>query len=164
VSLCAWYRAKVFQQLINWILQLPFGLAALFLTLVATVRAQTTYWLGRAVAAGLGRTRLGGWLERDAVVRARAALERWGWPIIPLSFLTIGFQTAVNFSAGAVGWRWWRYSLAALPGYVMWGCVYAAGGLAAIGALARFPLLVGAVLGLGLIGGLLWYRRRRRSQ
>jgi membrane protein DedA with SNARE-associated domain len=79
------------------------------------------------------------WAKRiasQAALRARDKLERWGWPMIPVSFLTVGLQTAVNLSAGLIGWRWPKYTLAAVPGWIMWGVVYAAGGLALFAGIA----------------------------
>jgi membrane protein DedA with SNARE-associated domain len=74
-------------------------------------------------------------LADDKERRVVRQLERWGWPVIPVSFLTVGFQTAVQLTAGLLGWRWPRYTLAAVPGWIAWGCVYAAGGLAAVAGL-----------------------------
>ena len=114
----------------EWILGQPFLIAAAFLTGVAAFRSQATYWLGRGIRAGVVR---GAWAEKLASDKQRRAvdkLERWGWPLIPVSFLTVGFQTAVQLAAGLIGWRWPRYVLAAIPGWILWGCVYAAGGLA----------------------------------
>ncbi|MDR2114245.1 MAG: hypothetical protein LBO75_03080 [Bifidobacteriaceae bacterium] len=149
----------------------PLAVAFLFLTAVAGVRSQCTYWLGRAVRAGVVRAAWAQRMTSDGALKARDKLERWGWPLIPLSFLTIGFQTAVNLSAGLVGWRWPRYTLAACSGWIMWGALYAAGGLAVFAALgaiaAASPWLAVAVvqtmavLGLALAAG--WWRRRQRT-
>jgi membrane protein DedA with SNARE-associated domain len=140
----------------DWILAQPFVLAALFLTVVVAGRSQATYWLGRAVRAGVIRAPWATKLSSEAARRGVRKLERWGWPIIPLSFLTIGFQTAVNLSAGVVGWRWSRYTLAAIPGWLAWASIYAAGGLAVFVGLGRLaqksPLAaVAAVIGALLI-------------
>jgi membrane protein DedA with SNARE-associated domain len=122
---------------VDWILRLPFAWAAAALFAVACLRGQCTFWLGRAGHAGLLKhPRWGRLLTKEGTKKGLAAVEKWGWPIIPLSFLTVGFQTAVQLSAGLLGWRWRRYTLAALPGYLLWGMVYAAGGLAAFGAIA----------------------------
>jgi membrane protein DedA with SNARE-associated domain len=139
----------------------PFWFAAGFLTAVALVRSQCTYWSGRGVRAGVLKA---GWAKRAAserTMKARDRLERWGWPIIPVSFLTVGFQTAVNFSAGLIGWRWPRYTLAAVPGWLLWGFAYAAGGLAIFRGLAalaaKSPWITVAVVQLlvvGLVAGL----------
>ncbi|MDR2975508.1 MAG: hypothetical protein LBV00_12520 [Propionibacteriaceae bacterium] len=155
--------------MMEWILAQPFAIAALFLTGVAAVRSQSTYWVGRGIRAGIIRT---GWARRiseDKTARARQQLERWGWPLIPLSFLTIGLQTAINVSAGLIGWRWLWYTIAAIPGWIMWGCVYAAGGLAVFVALAalaaRSPWLVvlTVFVVVAAIVVLILARRRRTS-
>jgi membrane protein DedA with SNARE-associated domain len=105
--------------------------------------------------------------------RARDKLERWGWPVIPVSFLTVGFQTAVNLSAGLIGWHWWRYTLAAAPGWLMWGSVYATGGLAVFGAIAsaaqESPMLAAAIIQsivVIIVSAVAWtrYRASRRAQ
>ena len=116
----------------QWIQDQPFLVAAAFLTCVVAFRAEGTYWLGRGVRAGVVRAAWAQKLASDNEKRVVAKLEKWGWPIIPLSFLTVGFQTAVQFTAGLIGWRWLPYTLAALPGWIAWGCVYAAGGLAVV--------------------------------
>jgi membrane protein DedA with SNARE-associated domain len=114
----------------DWILAQPFWIAFLFLTAVAFVRSQCTYWLGRGIRAGVVKTAWAKKLASEKVSAGREKLERYGWPIIPVSFLTIGFQTAVNLSAGLIGWKWARYTAAASLGWLAWGAVYAAGGLA----------------------------------
>ncbi|MDR2373545.1 MAG: VTT domain-containing protein [Bifidobacteriaceae bacterium] len=136
--------------MVDWVLSKPFAVAFVFLTAVACVRSQCTYWLGRGVRAGLVRSAWAKRLTSEGADKARDRLERWGWPAIPVSFLTIGFQTAVNLSAGLIGWRWWRYTLAAVPGWIMWGSVYATGGLALFAGLASIaqesPVLGAAIV------------------
>jgi membrane protein DedA with SNARE-associated domain len=154
--------------MLEWILDQPFGWAAAFLTAVAMVRSQCTYWVGRAARAGLLRSRFTSALDVSRTRRGVEAIERWGWPIVPLSFLTIGFQTAVNAGAGVIGWRWGRYTLAAIPGWIAWGVAYAASLLAAIGAAvalaARSPwLLGGAGVAAAITVAIAVARRRRRS-
>ncbi|MDR1808103.1 MAG: hypothetical protein LBR33_09365 [Propionibacteriaceae bacterium] len=121
--------------MIDWILSLPFVVAWLALTVIVAGRSQGTYWLGRGVRAGVIKSKRATKLAGESATKATRSLERWGWPIIPLSFLTVGFQTAVNFTAGLIGWRWGRYTLAAIPGWIVWGAVYSAGGLAAFAGL-----------------------------
>ncbi|MDR2566617.1 MAG: hypothetical protein LBC97_11315 [Bifidobacteriaceae bacterium] len=158
--------------MVDWILAKPFAVAFVFLTLVACVRSQCTYWLGRAVRAGLVRAAWAKRLTSEGAGKARDKLERWGWPAIPVSFLTVGFQTAVNLSAGLIGWRWWRYTLAAVPGWLMWGSVYAAGGLAVFAGLARVaqssPVLAAAIIQaliVVVLSVIAWtrYRKTRRA-
>jgi membrane protein DedA with SNARE-associated domain len=156
---------------VEWVLAKPFVVAFVFLTAVACVRSQCTYWLGRAVRAGVVRAAWAKRLTSEGAERARERLERWGWPAIPVSFLTVGFQTAVNLSAGLIGWRWWRYTLAAVPGWLMWGSVYAAGGLAVFAALAqvtqRSPVLAAAIiqsLVVAVLTIIAWVRHRAQAQ
>jgi len=115
----------------DWINSQPFVIAALFLTAVAAVRSQLTYLLGRGIRAGVVRVAWATTMAQDKQPKAVASLQKWGWPLIPLSFLTVGFQTAVQLTAGLVGWRYLPYTLASIPGWILWGVVYAAGGLAA---------------------------------
>jgi membrane protein DedA with SNARE-associated domain len=154
----------------QWILDQPFGWSAAILTLVAMVRSQCTYWVGRAINRGLLHTRWAERLRAESLRKGVDALERWGWPIIPLSFLTIGFQTAVNAGAGIVGWHPLRYTLAAIPGWIAWGLAYAAGLLAVIGAAiglaTRSPWFLAAALAatVALIAVALRRRRTRKAK
>ena len=50
--------------------------------------------------------------------------------IIPLCFLTVGIQTAVNAGSGVVRLRWRTYTLAMIPGCVAWALMYGLGMLA----------------------------------
>ena len=150
----------------QWIEEQPFLVAVAFLTCVVGFRAEGTYWLGRGVRAGVVRASWAQKFASDNEKRVVAKLEKWGWPIIPLSFLTVGFQTAVQFTAGLIGWRWLPYTLAALPGGIAWGCVYAAGGLAVVVgilALARqswwLAVLVVVAVAAIIVAIVLWRRR-----
>ena len=136
--------------MVSWILSQPFWLAAICLMVVAGVRSQCTYWLGRAVRSGLLRGRWASRVNSDRVQTATRRLERWGWPLIPVSFLTVGFQTGVHLACGVVGWRWLSYTMASVPGWIIWGVVYSAGGLAifagAVALLTTSPWLVVGVV------------------
>jgi membrane protein DedA with SNARE-associated domain len=114
------------------------------------------------------------WAQRltsDNVRSGTDRLERWGWPIIPLSFLTVGLQTAVHLSAGLIGWRWPRYTAAAAPGWVAWGAVYAAGGLAVFMGLAalatKAPRVAAAALEAAvciIVAVIFWVRKTRKAR
>ncbi len=147
----------------------------LFLFCVVFPRAQGTYWLGRAAAAGVlhgagrdgWRGRLAGWFSGPVPLKGAALLDRWGLLIIPLCFLTVGIQTAVNAGSGVVRMKWRTYTLCMIPGCVAWALMYGAGMLAVwaavLGAVAGSPWawLVLAVLAAGI--ALTVRRRRRRS-
>lgn len=154
----------------SWVAEGPFPLLYGFLLVVVFLRAQATYWVGRAVAAGTLRSRWAAHVDGPRTRRAIASIDRWGLPIIPFSFLTIGFQTAVNAGAGLIRMRWARYTLAMVPGCLMWAAVYALGGLAAFQAAAslaaRSPWALATTVALiaALVGGLVLRVRRRREQ
>ena len=118
------------------ILSLPFGVAWAVLALIVLARTNATYWLGRGIAAGAGRsTRVGERLARPGparrLARAQRILDRWGPVAIVLTFLTVGLQTAVNLAAGLGRMHLRSYLPAAAAGSVVWGFVYATVGLAA---------------------------------
>jgi membrane protein DedA with SNARE-associated domain len=115
----------------SWITDQPFAITVAALFVIVFFRAQGTYWLGRAARAGALHTLLARRLTGERLTRASSALARWGWPLVPVSFLTVGFQTFVNAAAGAVRMSWPRYTLAMLPGCAAWALIYATIGLAA---------------------------------
>lgn len=154
-----------------------------FLFFVVLFRAQGTYWLGRLAAAGSlaagtllrppeergrgGRllARLAGWFNGPTPRRGAALLERWGLIIIPLCFLTVGIQTAVNAGSGVVRLRWRTYTLAMIPGCVAWALMYGLGMLAvwqtALAAATGSPWAWAAIAGVAaLFVGLRWWRHR----
>lgn len=105
-----------------------------FLFIVVTLRAQATYWLGRTVPAAANRKRNQGavarWFLGPTPRKGAAILERWGLIVIPLCFLTVGLQTAVIAGAGLVQMSWRRFTLAMIPGAVLWALLYGLGLLA----------------------------------
>lgn len=146
----------------------PFGWIYAFFVLGAALRSQSLYWLGRGVTAGVVRTRWRHLLEGDRTRRAIAEVERWGMPIVPLSFLTVGFQSAVHGACGLLRLHWLRYTLWAVPGWLVWAMVWAGGGTAALWAAvelaARSPwALVAVVVALAVGIPLLVRAVRRRS-
>ena len=85
----------------DWISQQPFALAFVLLFVIVMLRANATYWLGRGTLNG-GRLskKMARHLEGPTMLRAQRLSARLGIVAVPLSFLTIGVQTAINFSAG----------------------------------------------------------------
>lgn len=150
----------------------PFGVVVVGLFVIVFLRAQATYWLGRGVAAGTIRSgagrRLASRLSGPGLGRALAYLHRWGPLAVTLSFLTVGVQTMINGAAGLTRMPFLRYTLAMIPGCVMWAFIYATVGLtafyAAVGAAA------GSWWGVALLGVAvavvvaLVVRRRRRTE
>ena len=146
---------------------LPFWWLVLALFAVVLCRAQATYWLARGAVAGASRSRWGRWLDSAAVRRGSALLDRWGLPVVTLSFLTVGLQTIMNAAAGIARVPWWRYTIAMLPGCVAWAFIYATVGIALFWAvLATFagsPWGVVVLVALVVAAGVgTWSVRRRR--
>lgn len=150
----------------------PFAIAVIALFCIVLLRAQATYWLGRAVAAGATtRASVRRVTEGPGAVRAIALLHRWGPIAVTLSFFTVGLQTLVNAAAGLVRMPWLRYTLFMIPGCVAWAFIYATIGLAAflavVSAGAGSPWGIAATaafVGLGVAAVVLYRRRRTTTQ
>ncbi len=131
----------------------------------SAVRSQMTYWLGRGIARGV-ESRWQDALTRPAMRRATEAIQRRGMPVVPLSFGTVGFQTAVNAAAGVLRIPWLTYTLWAVPGWFLWSAIWMGGGLAAVlgGAAlaAQSPWVLAVVVLAGAVGALALVRRRRQ--
>lgn len=141
-----------------------FVVAFLFLWAVGTARGQATYWLARVVteqalkhtAPTTGwRAGMHAWLAGEGVARGRESLQRWGLVMVPLCYLTVGFQTLVLAAAGMIRIPWGRFTLAQLPGSAAWALIYSTIGFAlwgaAIAALAGEPLAIAAVAALVVV-------------
>lgn len=105
----------------------PFAWAWLAFFAVAFFRAGGTYLIGRLAAAGLIRRREPG----PGVRRAMAQIDRWGAPAVAASFLTVGAQTVINFSAGLATMSVPRYLSGLVPGAAIWGTIWATIGMTA---------------------------------
>lgn len=152
------------------ILQLPIGWAYLTLFVIVMLRANATYWAGRLLVAGGRRSaRIEQFLEGPTMAKAQRFSHRWGVLAVPLSFLTIGIQTAVNLSAGALRMPLTRYLPAVTLGCLMWALVYSTIGLAAVQtvllALASSPwALVALAIGVVAIAGLRAFHRHAAAR
>ncbi|MDO5682644.1 MAG: VTT domain-containing protein [Propionibacteriaceae bacterium] len=153
------------------ILALPLGWAYLTLFTIVMLRANATYWVGRLLVAGGRRSpRIERFIEGPTMAKAKRFSDRWGVLAVPLSFLTIGIQTAVNLSAGALRMPLTRYLPAMTLGCMMWALVYSTIGLAALQtiflALASSPwaLVALAVAVLGVLGVRGFQRRAARAR
>ena len=149
--------------------ELPIGVTVLALFAIVMCRANLTYWVGRGAAAGGRATRLRRFLDGPTMARAERFSARWGAYAVPVSFLTIGIQTAVNLSAGATRMPLRRYLPAVVLGCAMWAVIYATIGLAAFEALvlaaARSPwALVALAIVAAAVGVLVVVRRRTRRR
>jgi membrane protein DedA with SNARE-associated domain len=149
---------------------LPFPLAVGALFVIVLLRAGGTYALGRAARSGASRTRVQELIASPSFFRAQQLIERWGAPIIVLSFLTVGFQTVANLAAGLGRMPLRRYLPALAVGGLIWALLYATVGLITVAALAHLYEIspVGAILGglalvAGLTGYIVWQVRRSRA-
>ncbi|GAB3686973.1 DedA family protein [Nocardiopsis oceani] len=97
----------------------PFWVIYFTLLVVILLRAPATYWIGRGLGAGVARSRVGQRLgpKLDA---AKQRIDRFGAPVVTLSFFTVGMQTAINFAAGAVRMRFPVYFAAVFVGGLAW--------------------------------------------
>lgn len=141
-----------------------FAVAFLFLLTIAVLRGQATYWVARVVTeqalrhtspATGWRAGVHAWLAGEGVARGRASLQRWGLVVVPLCYLTVGFQTLVLAAAGMIRIPWGRFTLVQLPGAAAWALIYSTIGFAlwgaAIAALAGEPLAIAAVAAVLLV-------------
>lgn len=113
----------------------PYPVAVATLFVIVMARANGTYWLGRGLRSGAGRTRMARLLDSPGHRRAEGLLQRWGGPAVALCFLTIGLQSMINLAAGATRMPLRRYLPAVTVGSVIWGFVYATVGFVTFEAL-----------------------------
>ena len=128
---------------------IPVVAAYAFLVAVAFLRGGATYVLGRGVRrAGAAAERTRRVFERPGMTRAEQVVRRWGAPVVTVSFLTVGIQSAVNAAAGVLQMPLRRYLPGLLAGALLWAAVYVTIGIAVLQA------WVSSDNGLWLLGGL----------
>ncbi|UVI34663.1 DedA family protein [Brevibacterium spongiae] len=148
-------------------LEWSFPLAVTWLIMYGIIiaRAGGTFLLGRLARSGMRRIeRVDRIMSGPKYRRAEGMIERFGAPVIAVSFLMIGVQTVLNLAAGTTGMSYRRYLPALAVGGAMWATIYSTVGLIGFKALAagyqRAPgLTIGlavcfAVAVVGLIIGL----------
>lgn len=116
----------------EWMSSWPVIGVYLFFLLGAVARSQAIFWTGRGLAAGARHTRWRARAESAQVRRATRTVERWGMPIVPAAFLTVGFQSAVFLAVGMLRVGWLRFTLWSFPGCLVWAALWGGGGLAAL--------------------------------
>lgn len=156
-----------FEFLSGW----PYPVAVATLFVIVLLRAGGTYALGRGAHAGAGRTRLARLTRTPAFARGQQLVERWGAPVVTLSFLTVGVQTVVNLAAGLGRMPLRRYLPALVVGGLLWAFLYAtvwSVGLAGWRLVyERSPLgavVVAVSLLLALVAYVGWQLRRRAAE
>lgn len=115
----------------------PFWVVALALFVVVMLRANGTYWLGRLAARGARHTRIARHLDSPGYLRAVERINRWGAPVVTVSFLAIGLQTLVLLAAGSTAMPQRRFLPACTVGALMWAVVYATIGFVGLDAFGR---------------------------
>lgn len=149
----------------------PYPVAIATLFVIVLLRVGGTYALGRGAYAGAGRTRLARLTRTPAFARGQRLVERWGAPVVTLSFLTVGVQTVINLAAGLGRMPLRRYLPALVVGGLLWAFLYAtvwSAGLAGWRLVyERSPLAAGVVavallLALAVYVG--WQARRRAAE
>ncbi|MEZ0449366.1 DedA family protein [Cellulomonas sp. ICMP 17802] len=158
----------------------PIGLAVAGLFVIVMARSHATYWAGRGVVRGARAVdeqerapgwwhasvrRLEAWTGTSSAQRGLDLVRRWGPVAVTLAYLTVGVQTAVFAASGLLKMPYLRFTLASIPGALVWAVVWATIGFGAVwGALtllARSPwALAAAVLVVVVVVG--WAVRRRR--
>ena len=115
----------------------PFAIAFSTLFVIVMLRANATYWLGRgALRGGRLSERFAHRLEGPTMQRAQRLSARYGVVAVPLSFLTVGVQTAINFSAGFTTMPLRRYLPAVTVGCVLWALLCSTVGMVGWAAIA----------------------------
>lgn len=117
--------------------QAPFAVVVGALFVIVMLRANATYWLGRAILAGTGRSRWSRILDSRTYAVGANWINRWGAPAVALSFLTVGVQTMVNLSAGAARMPLRRYLPSVAVGSVIWALMYGTVGFVGVIAVRR---------------------------
>jgi membrane protein DedA with SNARE-associated domain len=151
----------------DWYEGKPFAVTVAVLFCIVLLRAQATYWLGRGVRAGVLHSRLAAKVTGPKTTRATVALQRWGPPLVTVSFLTVGVQTVVNAGAGLIRMPFLRYTIAMVIGCLAWALIFATVGIAAVEAsialAARSPWALAGVVVLAvvIVGAVITVRRRR---
>ena len=145
----------------------PFWVVYATLLVVILLRAPTTYWIGRGLGAGMLRSRIGERLG-PRLDQAKERIDRYGAPVVTLSFFTVGMQTAINFSAGVVRMAFPRYFAAAFVGGLAWAGLWGSVISGLVGAWVALFLnspwtALGMVVLAAVLVGTLVVRARRRA-
>jgi membrane protein DedA with SNARE-associated domain len=148
----------------------PFWVVVLALFAIVELRANGTYWLGRLASTGVHRTRLARMLDSPAYLKACERIDRFGAPVVALSFLTIGFQTLANLAAGATSMKLRHYLPAVIIGGTAWALLYATLGTVGFDLLGRLwnysPMItvVALVVVIAAIAAYVIVQARRRPE
>ncbi|MDP9823377.1 DedA family protein [Nocardioides massiliensis] len=148
----------------------PVALAFAFLTVLGFCRAGATYLIGRGVRHWGSRRRASSEQSRTpspTLQYAERLVRRLGPVAVPLSFLTVGLQTAIHLTAGALRMPGRYYVPALAVGALIWATLYTTVGLAVLhtvwGRVDRW-VLVSAVAAVVVVVVVNLVLRRRRDR
>ncbi|WP_209324665.1 DedA family protein [Brevibacterium renqingii] len=135
---------------LNW--SFPVAVTWLILFGIILARAGGTFLLGRLARSGMRKIeRVDRIMSGPKYRRAEAMIERYGAPVIAVSFLMIGVQTVLNLAAGTTGMSYRRYLPALAVGGAMWATIYSTVGLIGFKALAAgYQAAPGLTVGLAV--------------
>lgn len=146
--------------------RLPFWQAFLALFVIVMARSNATYWVGRGAIAGWQRRRPRP--GKESTARAEKLIRRLGPVAVALSYLTIGIQTTIHLTAGALRMPLPLYLPAAVVGSMAWAVIYATIGLAVIEAwllaVAGSWYALAGIVSLVVVGVATWVLGRKRAQ
>ena len=151
---------------IAWLIDgAPYAITFVFFFCLAFARGNATYWMGRGIAKGVEHTRFERHLHGPVYLRAQRFIARWGMLAVPLSFLTVGIQSAVNASAGVSRMPVRRYLPAVAVRAIAWALLYTTIGMAVFYAWLAlgWPWLVGGALVIALAAAVIIRMRKRRT-
>lgn len=151
---------------------LPLLVVWLIMYGIILCRAGATYVLGRLARGGLAKSpRIRALLASEGYAKAEERVNRWGAPVVAISFLTVGFQTLANLAAGTTRMPWLRYAAALAVGGAAWATVYSVVGFAGFRAIMlayrQAPVLtlsVAAVIVVTLVVLLVVTGRKRSAR
>ena len=131
----------------------PIAVTWLIMFGIIICRAGGTCLLGRLARKGIRRfDRIEKIMSGSKYRRAEDTIDRFGAPVVALSFLTVGLQTVVNLAAGTTGMRYRRYVPALAVGGSLWALIYSTVGFLGFKAVAKaYQAEPGLTVGLALV-------------
>lgn len=130
----------------------PIAVTWLIMFGIIIARAGGTFLLGRLARTGIRKIeRVDTIMSGPKYRKAEGMIERFGAPVIAVSFLMIGVQTVLNLAAGTTGMSYRRYLPALAVGGAMWATIYSTVGLIGFKALAAgYEAAPGLTIGLSV--------------
>jgi membrane protein DedA with SNARE-associated domain len=130
----------------------PIAVTWLIMFGIIIARAGGTFLLGRLARTGIRKIeRVDKIMSGPKYRKAEGMIERFGAPVIAVSFLMIGVQTVLNLAAGTTGMSYRRYIPALAVGGAAWATIYSTVGLIGFKAVAAgYKAAPGLTIGLAI--------------